>query len=810
MPTCEKYTRRKLEEIASKSVVSQCVKKFFGKVSIIPEELPNGLAAFAVGEEKSPSYIVILDSYGRVQDQLVLHFLKNNPRRGGDASQAAFEKNSEDFRKLQAFLRKHKPTLIVIDACSMEAKNLREKILQANTGSGLCTVEFIDPEIARIYKNSYRAKMEFRDSNPLLPYVVSLGRVRLDPLSEMAGLCAKNADMLSLSLHPLQDRVSQRLLIRGLRRVLIDLTAHVGVNINLMATMKHLSGPLQFACGLGPRKAKYILQMVSKKGILIERNELLEHEIIGPCVYRNLAGFIRIKPLIDVEIPPVEDCRIHPHSYALLDRILSASGDTVISGDPARSRFINLLRKTGDFAGLEELDLDKYAETMENRNEGKFGDTMHDMIKELKQPWKDRLRHVRKQYSDKDLFTLFTGEVVDVTLREGQIVTGRVISISASGVRVALDSDIIGFIPFKDLTDDHPAPNFDGSMELSLDRKLDFIRKYADVGRSIRCRITEILLNKFEVRLSARERDLQDRHRWERDNNEDPYLKEIHEADDIYDWKVGSDRGYDSVKSAKSISSLPQRKPFIERPIVHAYFRNVDRNEAIDILNSSNNDFVVRPSSRGIDKLTITWKVADDLYAHLEIEEKDKPDIPQELGASLYIGGQKFESLDEIIATYLRPIIANIHSIAQSRKFRAGSELEAMLKAEKESNRRNIPYLIGFDYMHPGYLVLAYLPKDEVFQESIKVTPDGYQFRKQIFDSPDKLVQYFKVNTFNQSQPRRYEHFSSGRAASSRGYNPSSGYQFHQSSYQSYSAPPAQSHYPSSRAAHHGRDRRAY
>lgn len=70
--------------------------------------------------------------------------------------------------------------------------------------------------------------------------------------------------------------------------------------------------------------------------------------------------------------------------------------------------------------------------------------------------------------------------------------------------------------------------------------------------------------------------------------------------------------------------------------------------------------------------------------------------------------------------------------------------MEWLVRAEKEGNPANIPYLFGFDYEHSGFLVLAFLPSSEIFKERVKVTSEGYHFRRQQFKSINELIEYFK------------------------------------------------------------------
>lgn len=61
---------------------------------------------------------------------------------------------------------------------------------------------------------------------------------------------------------------------------------------------------------------------------------------------------------------------------------------------------------------------------------------------------------------------------------------------------------------------------------------------------------------------------------------------------------------------------------------------------------------IVRPSSRGLNYLTLTLKIYDGVYAHKEILEggKENKDITslQCIGKTLKIGEDTFEDLDEV------------------------------------------------------------------------------------------------------------------------------------------------------------------
>ena len=55
-------------------------------------------------------------------------------------------------------------------------------------------------------------------------------------------------------------------------------------------------------------------------------------------------------------------------------------------------------------------------------------------------------------------------------------------------------------------------------------------------------------------------------------------------------------------------------------------------------------DLIIRPSSRGANFLTITWKFNSDMFVHLPLKE-----IKTKTMTSYFLGNHPFESLDEII-----------------------------------------------------------------------------------------------------------------------------------------------------------------
>uniref|UniRef100_A0A182SKH9 Spt6 SH2 domain-containing protein n=1 Tax=Anopheles maculatus TaxID=74869 RepID=A0A182SKH9_9DIPT len=159
-------------------------------------------------------------------------------------------------------------------------------------------------------------------------------------------------------------------------------------------------------------------------------------------------------------------------------------------------------------------------------------------------------------------------------------------------------------------------------------------------------------------------------------------------------------------------------------------------------------DVIVRPSSKGSDHLTATWKVTDDIYQHIDVREEGKENVFS-LGQSLWIGNDEFEDLDEIIARHITPMAIYVRDLLNYKYYRdtdGGSKekAEEIIKAEKQKNPNKIHYILSVSKTYPGRFLLSYLPRNKFRHEYVTVTPDGYRFRHQTFDSVNSLLKWFK------------------------------------------------------------------
>lgn len=102
-------------------------------------------------------------------------------------------------------------------------------------------------------------------------------------------------------------------------------------------------------------------------------------------------------------------------------------------------------------------------------------------------------------------------------------------------------------------------------------------------------------------------------------------------------------------------------------------------------------EYIIRPSSKGKEFLTITWKFYQKVIAHLLVKEEQRQD---QYKPKLILNGNEYESFDEIFERYLAPCNALMESVGNNQKFTKHSmeELEKKLKEEKEKDEKIIPY----------------------------------------------------------------------------------------------------------------------
>ena len=197
-----------------------------------------------------------------------------------------------------------------------------------------------------------------------------------------------------------------------------------------------------------------------------------------------------------------------------------------------------------------------------------------------------------------------------------------------------------------------------------------------------------------------------------------------------------------SDNKQKYASFLAYKK--IEKGEKNIFFNENYSGAIMKLKYKSIGDFVFRPSIFGPDYYTLSYKVEEGIYNHIQIKN---------MGESLSIDGQEYKDFQEIQQKYMNPITQFLKDIKKHSKYAILPRLndfKKRLSQEKELekvNRRKIFYHLSYLEHYPQYLVLGYTPtaKTTVF-EYISIKSNGLLFHNNVFSNIEDLVSFFKNN----------------------------------------------------------------
>ena len=738
-------------------------------------------------ERDQAAFAAVIDGDGEVTDHIRLpHFMLRT--RSEMAPEGDRFMRQKDIDRLKNFIINKKPHVIVVGAETIETRrvlaDLTEVIQQLGESDQYppINVEVLENNVARVYMNSRKGKTEFPDFPDLLRQAVSLARRLQDPLTEFSQLCSADEEILCLKYHYLQDHLPKDELLDAINIEFINMVNEVGVDVNRTILHPHTTPLIQFIAGFGPRKAAGFLKILkqAKSQTLESRTQLIMNCKFGAKVFINCAGFIKIdtseihESTTETYIEVLDSTRVHPEAYEWARKMAIDALEYEEETEVAPAQALEEIMANPD--KLRELDLDAFAEELEKQGYGNKKITLYDIRAELSCRFKDPREEYRPPLPD-ELFEWFTGETAH-TLFDGKIVTGRVTKIArkpptpeeldsanplrddettlwkcpfcskndfaelsdvwnhfdaqacpgqAFGVYVRLDNGVHGFIRNEKISKD----------------PVNDPEERVQVGMTIQARITKIQVERFSVDLTTRSDEM---------NNDD--FKPALDVE-YYDYITEL---VDKEKHESKKKKNQTRAPYIKRIIVHPSFKNIDYREAEqELAQKTQGECLFRPSSKGDDHLTLTWKVHVGINQHVDILEKGK-DKPYSLGHQLIIGNETFEDLDEIIARYVQPMAGYARDLINFRIFRNAEGgkrdvMERYLREERARQPGKIHYFVSASKEYPGKFLLSYLPREKIIHEFVTITPEGFRFRQKMFRSVTHLFRWFKEH-FREPIPR--------------------------------------------------------
>uniref|UniRef100_A0AAZ3SVA5 Transcription elongation factor SPT6 n=1 Tax=Oncorhynchus tshawytscha TaxID=74940 RepID=A0AAZ3SVA5_ONCTS len=771
-PQMAKELKNKLIAEAKDNIIKSCCRRLYNWLKVAPyrpdqqqaeeedddlmdESQGKGIRVLGVAfadSRDTPVFCSLINGEGEVVDFLRLpYFLKRRNAWREDER----DKKLQDIENLKKFLISKKPHVVAVAGENRDAHMIMEDIkrtvseLEQESSLPAVGVELVDNELAMLYMNSTKSQTDFRDYPPLLRQAVSVARKIQDPMVEYAQVCSTDEDILCLKLHPLQEHVVKEDLLNALYCEFINRVNEVGVDVNRAISHPYTQSLVQFVCGLGQRKGSHLLK-------------------VRLCLSLSVSAFIFgdcfVCSCTDSYIEVLDGSRVHPETYEWARKMAVDALEYDESAEDANpaGALEEILENP---ERLKDLDLDAFAEELERQGYGNKGITLYDIRAELSCRYKD-LRVPYRAPNTEEVFNLLTKETPE-TFYIGKLITSVVTGIAhrrpqgesydqairndstglwqcpfcqqdnfpelsevwnhfdsgscpgqAIGVRSRMDNGVQGFIPTKFLSDKvvkHP-------------------EERVKVGMTVHCRIMKIDIEKFNVDLTCRTSDLMDK------NNE---------------WKLPKDTYYDfdaeteDTKAEEELKKKQQRTTYIKRVIAHPSFHNINFKQAEKMMESMDQgDVVIRPSSKGENHLTVTWKVADGIYQHVDVREEGKENAFS-LGHTLWIYTEEFEDLDEITARYIQPMAAFARDLLGHKYFQDCNggdkkKMEELLIRCKKEKPAFIPYFVSACKDLPGKFILGYQPRGKPRVEFVTISPDGFRYRSQMFPTVNGLFRWFK------------------------------------------------------------------
>ncbi|CCM04612.1 uncharacterized protein FIBRA_06796 [Fibroporia radiculosa] len=752
MPIGVKWTREWIREEAEEFLADRCAQTLRERIDVAPYantdmrpgEAPSVLAmSWGKGEpHKDVITVVFIDEAGRLREHTRIDNLVDSD-------------NRDEFVDI---LKRRKPDVIVVGGFSIATAKLASRVKAAvknPNGEPLSDpadarpedslnipVIYVLDEVARIYQHSKRAAEEFSALSPLAKYCVGLARYTQHPLNEYAAL---GADIkASLFDEDNQHLIPTEKLLSALERVLVDVTNKVGVDINRAVTDPYYQHMLPFVCGLGPRKSQVLVKKIaSMGGNLVNRDQFVKNTLLTTKIFLNAAGFLRIvqdsepKPIKnrhneDLDAPdPLDSTRIHPEDYELARKMatdaLELDEEDIHDEHPSHVVAL-IMADPENERKLDELNLDDFAVNMYETNQDKKRHTLNIIRSELLKPFGEE-REPFPLPAAEEILTMLTGETMR-TLRVGLIVSVLVLRAKQHFVAVRLDSGIDGHINSQYLAD-HAVGN-----------PGDVVKS----GQTMQGVIIDVKLelenDSFWVELSSRPADVgAGDSQFRRVKHDDAWDHEQHSRDT-------------EIQARKKRAEVDKTR----RVIKHPNFHNFNAQQAEQYLDKQQRgDVVIRPSSKGVNHLAVTWKVDEKLFQHIDVVEPNADPTGQTVGGKLIVDGtHQYSDLDELIVNHVSAMARKVEELMAHEKFKHGAEddLHLFLKNFVAANPAKSAYGFTLNRKRPGHFSLCFLAnKNSTVQTwPVRVTPEAYY----LFDTPatgvSELCDAFKVRHIHESK----------------------------------------------------------
>lgn len=651
--------------------------------------------------------------------------------------------DSEDVERLVELVERRQPDVIAVSGRCPDTRKLYKQICDIVDKKDLrgapytdddgkevsdpLEVLMVNDETARAYAVSERASQDFPvKKDHLTCYTAGIARYVQNPMKEYAAL---GKDLVQIQFAPGQQYLSEETVMKQLESALVDMVNLCGVDINEAVSDTSTQALLPYICGLGPRKAQHLLKIINLNGgVVNKRAELLgvdaQYPAMGVKVWNNCASFLYIDwENSDGDADPLDNTRVHPEDYDIARKMaadaleLDEEDIKAETDENGPGAIVRKLFKDEAQDRVNELILEEYAEQLEKNLNQRKRATLETIRAELQQPYEE----LRKQFmhpSTDEIFTMLTGESSE-TLAEGMVVPMSIRRIAADHIEGKLDCGIDVLVPETEMTDRHDiSPRQVYRPHQSVLGKILYLNK-----KNLTCNMS---LREDQVSRPSRRHHPSERLDGEWDHRQEEEDRKAME---------------------KSVQG-DDRRP--ARMIKHPLFRPFNGRQAEEYLGSqSRGDCVIRPSSKGPDHLTVTWKVADGVYQHIDVLELDKSN-QYSVGRTLKIGGKyTYSDLDELVVSHIQAMARKVDEMMAHEKYHEGSkaETEQWLTTYTTANPTRSSYAFCLNPKYPGYFHLCFKAGQKAPLQTwpVKVIPQGYELQRNPYPDMRALCNGFKL-----------------------------------------------------------------
>lgn len=251
---------------------------------------------------------------------------------------------------------------------------------------------------ASVYSASKLAAEEFPEDDVGVRSAVSIARRLQDPLAELVKI-----DPKSIGVGQYQHDMNQKRLEETLNGVVEGAVNEVGVDINTAS-----ASLLQYVAGIKKSVSQNIIAYRDEIGKFTNREEIKKVKGLGPKVFEQCAGFLRITDGDNF----LDATGVHPESYDIAKKLLMELGYDFNKD----KNFLDISKRIGNIEALaEKLEVGV--------------PTLTDIVKELEKPGRDPREDMPKPILHSDIL-----DIKD--LKEGMRLKGTVRNIVDFGAFV--------------------------------------------------------------------------------------------------------------------------------------------------------------------------------------------------------------------------------------------------------------------------------------------------------------------------------------------------------------------------------------